>query len=99
VRHFQSHFLPSGWQSRLQPIGRFGRIDVYLVDAYDVFLSKLASPRDKDRDDLRVLDPKLDRDILERRLKDTMTSIFADHKLKELAQDNWHILFGEDLPQ
>jgi hypothetical protein len=99
VRHFQSHYLPSGWQSRLHSTESFGGIRAYLVDAYDVFLSKLTSMRDKDRDDLRVVMPQLDKAVLERRLKDTMAAIFADPEMKENARHNWHILFGEELPQ
>ncbi len=49
LAHFQSHYLPSGWKERLRYLDEFGRLRVYLVDAYDVFLSKLFSARERPR--------------------------------------------------
>ncbi len=96
--HFQSHYLPSGWQARLHSQAPFGPLQVYLVDVYDVFLSKLVSIREKDKSDLSRLKPQLDKDILTRRLKETMQSMLAAPDLNERAKENWYILFGEPLP-
>jgi hypothetical protein len=51
LTHFQSHYLPTGWEARIQSLGRFGQLDVWLVDRHDTWLGKLFSPREKDRDD------------------------------------------------
>ena len=99
VRHFQQHYLPSGWHNRLHSIESFGHIRVFLVDPIDVFMSKLTSVREKDLDDLRALKPQLDKSLLIQRLKDSMVSMLASESLRERAQQNWYILFGEDLPQ
>ena len=98
LTHFQSHYLPDGWQSRLHSLGVFGRLEVYLVDAYDVFLSKLFSARRKDRDDLRMLLPQLDRTLLDRRLLDSTSAFRADVRMRAAAEENWYILTGQILP-
>ncbi len=96
--HFQSHFLPSGWEDRLHSEGSFGGLQVFLVDPYDVFLSKLFGGREKDRDDLRQVAPRLDRETLVRRLGETTTALQTDEALKQRAEQNWYIIFGEALP-
>lgn len=96
--HVQSHYFPSGWETRVHSLGIFGHLQVYLVDEYDVFLSKLFSARLKDMEDLKVLVPQLDKERLVRRLKDTTTGFLVVDYLKEMAQKNWQILFGEPLP-
>ena len=97
--HVQSHYFPSGWQNRAQSFDLFGRLSVYLVDPYDVFLSKLFSARVKDMGDMRMLTPQLSKETIVQRFKDTCGSFLAAPRLKEIAQDNWHVLFGEELPQ
>ena len=98
LAHFQSHYLPQGWQNRVHSLEPFGRLQVFLVDVYDVFLSKLFSKREKDLMDLRVLEPQLDKEILTRRLRETTTAWLAEPKLVQHAQKNWNILYGEALP-
>ncbi len=98
LTHFQSHYLPTGWRERLRLLDRFGRLDVHLVDIYDVALSKLFSRRDKDLDDLRVLTRQLDNAVLLRRLTETTAAFRADPRLTEAAEGNWYVLFGEPLP-
>lgn len=98
LAHFQSRFLPSGWGNRLHPLEPFGRIQASLVDVYDVFLRKLFSGRDKDRDDLRALLPALDRGTLRQRLRDICAALLAEEKLRENAARNWYIVRGEELP-
>jgi hypothetical protein len=95
---FQSHYLPSGWQERLHRQEPAGQLQIYLVDVYDVFLSKLTSIREKDKDDLVRLAPQLDKAILARKLQETMQSMLAAPFLRERAEKNWYILYGEPLP-
>ncbi|MCA1837925.1 MAG: hypothetical protein LC674_03950, partial [Actinobacteria bacterium] len=79
--------------------GVFNHLQVSLVDVYDVFLSKLFSARMKDIGDLKVLLPQLEKEILVDRFLTTCSDFLTAPRLKELAEKNWHILFGEDLPQ
>lgn len=98
LAHFQSHYLPKDWDKRLHSLGSFGRLQVFLVDVYDVFLSKLFSKREKDRDDLRVVAPQLDKETLTQRLRDTAAPLASDPALRPNAEQNWYILYGEPLP-
>jgi hypothetical protein len=98
LTHFQSHSLPQGWQQRLHSQEPFGQLHVSLVDAYDVFLSKLFSARIKDCDDLRMLAPQLDKGTIVRRLRDTTQGLLATPGLREMAEQNWYIIYGESLP-
>jgi hypothetical protein len=98
LAHFQSHYLPMGWQQRVHSLESFGQLQVYLVDVYDVFLSKLFSIRTKDRDDLRMLKPQLEKETIIRRMKETTASMLAAPPLRQRAADNWYILYGEALP-
>lgn len=43
LAHFQSHYLPAGWEQRVRSLGVFGRIEVDAVDSYDILLGKLFS--------------------------------------------------------
>jgi hypothetical protein len=96
--HVQSHYLPSGWDKRLHYLDSFDELTVYLVDPYDIFLSKLFSRRTKDMGDMQVLQPQLDKNILSQRFKDTCMSFLASEELKKIGEQNWYILFGEKLP-
>jgi hypothetical protein len=98
VTHFQSHYLPSGWEKRVHYLDTFGGLGVYLVDAHDIFLSKLFSARPKDLDDLRTLVTCLDKHAIVERLQAAAASLLAAEDLRKRAQQNWYILFGEDLP-
>lgn len=69
-----------------------------LVDPYDIFLSKLFSARTKDRDDLRMLAPQLDKETIVRRLRDTTQDLRTAPSLCEKAEQNWYIIYGEPLP-
>ncbi len=66
--HALSHYLPAGWRDRRRHLGDYGGLRVYLVDEYDVFVSKLSSKKEKHRQDLRVLAGVLDRKTARRRL-------------------------------
>jgi hypothetical protein len=76
--HFQSHSLPAGYDERLHSEGRFGKLDVWLVDPYDVFLSKPFSARTEDRDDLRALVPRLSKDEIIARYLGSTKSLQAE---------------------
>jgi hypothetical protein len=95
LTHFQSHFLPAGWANRVHSLEPFGKLQASVVDVYDVFLSKLFSAREKDRDDVRVLLPSLER---EARLLATCAAFMSDETLRKNAETNWYVLTGEALP-
>jgi hypothetical protein len=97
ITHFQSHYLPNGWASRLKPLGRFGQLDASTVDEYDVLLSKLFSSCEKDRDDLRLLAPQLSKATLVERLNSACASLLGEPDLRKHAASNWYIVFGETL--
>ena len=98
LTHFQSHYLPSGWQSRVESLGRFGKLDVFLVHPVDIFVGKLFSKRTKDRDDLRMLLGSLDHTAIVTRLRASAGALLADPILRADAEKNWNILFGDALP-
>jgi hypothetical protein len=96
--HVQSHYFPSGWESRAHSIEPLGRLQVHLLDVYDVCASKLFSKRDKDLDDLRLLKPQLDKDLFARRLKEHCSGFLTNDAMKAIGEKNWYILYGEPLP-
>jgi hypothetical protein len=98
LAHFQSHYLPAGWEQRVHALAAFDKLQVSLVDVYDVFLSKLFSARTKDKSDLIVLLPQLDKEALVSKLKEHTQSMLSAAGLREKAENNWFILFGEALP-
>jgi Nucleotidyltransferase of unknown function (DUF6036) len=98
LTHFQSHYLPKGWEQRLHSQEAFGHLHVYLVDVYDVFLRKLFSARNKDRDDVRMLASQLDKKTIIRRLRNTCHDLLATPGLREKAEQNWYIIYGESFP-
>ncbi len=98
LRHFQSHFLPSEWESRLQSLGRYGQLDVFLIDTYDVFVSKLFSARTKDLDDLRMIAPNFDKEKVATRLRDSGKTLRGEPDLAVNAEKNWYIVYGDSLP-
>jgi hypothetical protein len=96
--HFQQHYLPSDWKNRLHYFDTYGEMRIYLVDPYDVLLSKLFSIRTKDLDDLRAVMPQINKETFAERLKDKTQSMLAATDLRKRAEQNWFILFGEALP-
>ena len=98
LTHFQSHYLPSGWRDRVSSLGRFGQLDVYLVDAYDVLLGKLFSAREKDQDDLRAVAGLIEKETLVARLLAAGGVFMNESKLAQHARNNWYIVYGEELP-
>lgn len=98
LTHFQSHYLPIGWVKRVHSLDVFDRLSVDLVDAYDIFLSKMLSARRKDLDDLRVLAGRLEKSRVEARLRDSCGPLLAEPRYPENAARNWKIVYGEELP-
>jgi hypothetical protein len=98
LTHFQRHYLPMGWENRLHYHGSYGSLTVYLLDIYDIFLSKLFSARTKDLDDLRLLAPQIEKETLTQRLRDTTASMLASESLRKKAETNWYIVYGDALP-
>ena len=98
IAHFQSRFLPEGWEARLSSYGRFGKLDVLLVDTYDIAASKLMSPRTKDRDDLRALVAHLDRQTFASRVQTSCAKHFNEPGVRKNAELNWYVIYGDPLP-
>ena len=93
--HVQSHYLPSNWQARCQFMGEFGKLRVYFVDSYDIFVSKLASKKEKHLDDLRVLAEKLDKNEIKKRLL-IDGKVFLDSPFdRPTIEENWQFIFRE----
>ncbi len=95
--HVQSHYLPLGWQKRRRFLGDFGGLRVYLVDAYDIFVSKLSSKQKKHQDDLRVLAAKLDQETARRRLFDSGRAFLDDPHQRPQIDANWQFIYQEPL--
>ena len=95
--HVQSHDLPAHWQNRRQWLGDFGELRVYLVDEYDIFVSKLSSKQEKHQLDLRVLARKLDKSVAKRRLLTDGKAFLDDAGLKLQIEENWRFVFQEPL--
>jgi hypothetical protein len=98
LTHFQSHYLPTGWEDRLRSLGTFGKLDVFLIDPCDIFLGKLFSTREKDRDDLRAMYQQFEKPELIHRLQATTAMLRREPSPREAAEKNWYILFGDPLP-
>jgi hypothetical protein len=98
LAHFQSHYLPDKWERRIRSVGVFGDLQVFAVDAHDVFVGKLFSVRKKDRMDLHALVSKLDREIIRRRVQECTAGLRSDERLLDAAKQNWYVLFGDQLP-
>lgn len=97
--HFASHYLPEGWDRRTSSLGRFGELDVRLVDPFDVMIAKLFSLRTKDFDDLRAAWKKVDQEAFRDRLARTTSGLRSRGYLAEPSRRNWYVLTGEpDLP-
>jgi hypothetical protein len=95
--HVQSHYLPAHWQDRRQWLGDFGGLRVYLVDEYDIFISKLSSKKEKHQSDLGVLALKLDKETARHRLLTAGRHFLDDPKLRPQIEENWRFIFQEPL--
>jgi Nucleotidyltransferase of unknown function (DUF6036) len=95
--HVQSHYLPVRWRDRRKWLGDFGGLRVYVLDEYDIFVSKLSSQKDKHQLDLRVLALKLDKDTARHRLLNDGRAFLDDPKLRPQIEENWRFIFQEPL--
>ncbi len=98
LTHFQSHYLPTGWQNRLRRFDCFGNLEVWILNPEDLFVGKLFSQRIKDRDDLRAMARQLDKSALENRLRESGAALRSDFRLEKFAAENWYIVYGQPLP-
>lgn len=98
LAHFQSHYLPHGWQDRITLYGTFGMLSVSLVDPIDLFIGKMFSRRTKDFDDCRMLVRELDQDSIVDRVKYTTRPLRADEPSLKAAESTWELLFRQPLP-
>ena len=99
LTHFQSHYLPDGWRSRLRSLGRFDRIDAFVVDPIDMLVCKLFSRRSKDYRHVKEAWDQVDRDLFQDRLARSTGTFRRDEATLEAGRHNWYVLTGEpDLP-
>jgi len=99
LAHFQSHYLPNGWEQRVRSLMSFGQLRISLIDEYDALAGKLFSSRARDLDDLRAAKALMDRTVLVQRLRDSSAALRSEAKLLAAAEKNWFVLFGEELPE
>jgi hypothetical protein len=97
MTHFQSHYLPQGWEARATDLGTFGKIQVRLVDVLDIIAGKVCSSRSKDLDDFRMLSVNLDKEQLRQRLVQETSSLNWSDQNRRQAIKNWYIVYGDDL--
>lgn len=95
--HVQSHDLPASWKERRHSLGTFGALRAYLVDPYDIFVSKLSSKCEKHVQDRRVLAQALDRDVARQRLFRDGRAFLMDDHLRPRIEENWRFIFQEPL--
>jgi len=97
ITHFQSHYLPKGWESRTIDFGTFGKIHVRLVDALDIIGGKVFSARPKDLDDFRLLSLNLNKEELRQRVHQGASCLISSDQNRRQAIKNWYIVYGDDL--
>jgi hypothetical protein len=97
MTHFQSHYLPQGWESRTIDFGTFGKIQVRLVDPLDIIAGKVFSARPKDLDDFRLLSLNLNKEELRQRVLQGSSSLISSDQNRRQAIKNWYIVHGDDL--
>ena len=95
--HVQSHYLPAHWRDRRRWLGDFGGLRVYVLDEYDIFVSKLSSKQKKHQLDLRVLALRLDKELARHRLLADGRAFLDDPTLRPQIEENWRFIFQEPL--
>ena len=96
LTHFQSHYLPDGWQNRTESFGVFGQLTVRLIDPIDALTGKLFSRRTKDLDDIRGAWDQIDQDIFRQRIARSTTAFRTLPEAVAAAEHNWYVLTGEE---
>lgn len=97
LAHFQSHYLPDGWEKRLISLPPMRKLHAYRVHSLDVFIGKLFSNRAKDARDLAALKPQFEPQVVLQHLRSNGRKLYADATLRSYLLDNWYVLYGEDL--
>src|SRR5262249_48921578 len=77
--------------------GEFGGLRVYMVDEYDIFVSKLSSKQAKHKQDLEVLAGKLDKELAKRRLLEHGHYFLTNEFLRAQIEENWRFIYREPL--
>ncbi len=70
---------------------------MYLVDACDVFVSKLSRSKEKHKDDLRVMAQRLDEIAARKRLLTDGKAFLADPVERARIEANWSFVFRKPL--
>jgi hypothetical protein len=96
VSSLPAHYLPPGWQERARPYAQYGKLRVWVTDPADAFVCKLFSNRIEDLCVLRIVD--VDYYVVRGRFMECCGSFLETPNLRETAERNWQILFGESLP-
>ena len=91
--HVQSHYLRAHWQNRRHWLGDFGGLRVYVVDEYDIFVSKVSSKQEKHQSDLGVLALKLGKQIARHRLLTDGRAFVDGPKQRPQIEENWRFIF------
>lgn len=97
LTHVQSHYLPIRWETRRHYLGDHGGLRVYLVDEYDIFVSKLSSAREKHKQDIRVLAGILDKQTAQRRLLTDGKAFLDEPRIRRRIEENWQFIYQEAL--
>ena len=95
--HVASHYLPANWEERKHLLGAFGGLRVYLVDCYDIFVSKLSSKQEKHKQDIRIMAKGLDKGIAKERLLSNGQGFLREATLRRQIEENWRFIFQEPL--
>jgi hypothetical protein len=78
-------------------LGEFGGLRVYVLDEYDIFVSKLSSKQKKHQLDVRVLALRLDKEIARDRLFADGRAFLKDPTPRLQIEENWQFIFQEPL--
>ena len=98
LAHFQSHYLPQGWEGRVVFLPRMRRLEVSRVASLDVYVGKMFSRREKDARDLVALQSVFPREIVEDHVRAHCAAFLVDSGLRSQLEDNWYVLYGLDFP-
>lgn len=99
LAHFQSHYLPHGWESRLVSMPPLRKLEVWRVASLDVYVGKLFSRREKDGRDLVALQTAFPQELVKEHLLATCDRLLVDPELRSQLEDNWYVLYGVDFPK
>lgn len=98
LAHFQSHYLPEGWERRWVSMPPLRKLQIFRVASLDVYVGKLFSRREKDVRDLVALRPAFPQNAVQEHVTAHGAKLLAEPGLRSQFQDNWYVLYGEDFP-